>query len=52
MVGFFETGRYSAFVWSAYGLTVLGIGFAIASTVRAYRRAKERLKSFEGQQSR
>jgi heme exporter protein CcmD len=43
----FEMGRYAAFVWPAYGITLVGIACAIAFTLRAYRRAKKRLASLE-----
>jgi len=52
MSDFFDMGRYAVFVWSAYGLTALGIGAAIAVTMRAYHRAKEHLASLEVRQVR
>jgi heme exporter protein D len=42
-----DMGGYGAFVWPAYGVTALGLGFAIAVTLRAYRRAKARLAVLE-----
>ncbi len=42
-------GGYAAFVWPAYGVTVLGLGIAIAMTLRAYGRAKARLAALEKQ---
>ena len=42
-------GGYAAFVWPAYGVTVLGLGIAIAMTLRAYERAKARLAALEKQ---
>jgi heme exporter protein D len=42
-------GGYAAFVWPAYGVTVLGLGIAIALTLRAYARAKARLAALEKQ---
>jgi heme exporter protein D len=47
MALFFDMGKYAAFVWPAYGVSVLGIVSAIVLTMRAYRRAKARLQSFE-----
>jgi len=44
-----EMGGYAAFVWPAYGVTVLGLGIAIAFTWRAYTRAKLRLEGLEKQ---
>jgi heme exporter protein CcmD len=37
---FLQMGGYAAFVWPAYGVTVLGLGGAVALTLRAYFRAK------------
>ena len=42
-------GGYAAFVWPAYGVTVLGLGAAVAMTLRAYARAKARLAALEKQ---
>lgn len=42
-------GSYAAFVWPAYGVTVLGLGAAVAMTLRAYARAKARLAALEKQ---
>src|SRR3954454_1788898 len=47
MALFFDMGKYAAFAWPAYGVSVLGIVSAIVLTMRAYRRAKARLQSFE-----
>ncbi|HEX4157481.1 MAG TPA: heme exporter protein CcmD [Rhizomicrobium sp.] len=40
MMHFLEMGGYGAFVWPAYGVTVLGLGGAGLLTLRAYFRAK------------
>ncbi|HEY3639060.1 MAG TPA: heme exporter protein CcmD [Rhizomicrobium sp.] len=40
MTQFLDMGGYAPFVWSAYGVTVLGLGAAIIITLRAYARAK------------
>ena len=42
-------GGYAAFVWPAYGVTVLGLGAAVAMTLRAYARARARLAALEKQ---
>ena len=42
-----DMGGYGAFVWPAYGITVLAPAIAIALTLRAYRRAKDRLAKLE-----
>ena len=47
MSGFFEMGKYAAFVWPAYGVSVAGIAAAIALTLSAYRRAKKKLAALE-----
>jgi heme exporter protein CcmD len=44
-------GGYAAFVWPAYGVTGLGIGLAIALTLAAYNRAKQRLADLETQKN-
>ena len=45
--GFFAMGGYAAFVWPAYGVTLVGIVAAIALSLRAYGRAKSQLKALE-----
>jgi heme exporter protein D len=40
---FLDMGGYAAFVWPAYGATLLSLGAAIALTLRAYARAKAQL---------
>lgn len=47
MSHFFAMGGYAAFVWPAYGLSFLGIGGAMALTMRAYAKAKSLLDSAE-----
>jgi heme exporter protein CcmD len=42
-----DMGGYGAFVWPAYGVTLLALSVAIAITLRAYRRAKDRLAKLE-----
>jgi heme exporter protein D len=44
---FLAMGGYAAFVWPAYGASVLGLGAAIALTIRAYSRAKASLAALE-----
>jgi heme exporter protein CcmD len=40
-------GKYAAYVWPAYGASVLGIGGAIIWTLKSYRSAKQRLREAE-----
>lgn len=40
MTQFLEMGGYAAFVWPAYGVTLLGLGAAVVLTLRAYLRAQ------------
>ena len=47
MNAFFAMGKYAAFVWPAYGVSVVGIGAAIALTLSAYARAKRKLAALE-----
>jgi heme exporter protein D len=47
MSSFFEMGKYAAFVWPAYGISVVGIAGAAVLTLRAYYRAKARLTAIE-----
>ena len=39
----FAWGRYGAYVWPAYGITLAGIGAAVLLAWHSYRRAKARL---------
>jgi len=48
MEAFFAMGKYAAFVWPAYGVSLLGLGLAVAFTLSAYARAKRRLAALEG----
>lgn len=43
MSHFLAMGGYAAFVWPAYGVSVIGLVAASVLTLRAYRRAKARL---------
>jgi heme exporter protein D len=47
MTGVFAMGGYAAFVWPAYGITLLLLGGAGALTWRAYRRARAQLAALE-----
>jgi heme exporter protein D len=47
MSAFFDMGKYAAFVWPAYGVSVVGIGAAIVLTLSAYGRAKRKLAALE-----
>jgi heme exporter protein CcmD len=47
MSGFFEMGKYAAYVWPAYGVSVLGLAAAIALTLSAHGRAKKKLAALE-----
>ena len=38
---------YAEYVWPAYGVSALLLGFAAAQTLRAYARAKARLRALE-----
>jgi heme exporter protein D len=42
-----DMGGYAAFVWPAYGVSVIGLTTAIVLTWRAYARAKARLAQLE-----
>jgi heme exporter protein CcmD len=37
---FLAMGGYAAFVWPAYGVTLIGLGTVVAATLRSYARAK------------
>ena len=47
MSAFFAMGGYAAFVWPAYGVSVVVLGGAIIGTWRAYAGAKARLAALE-----
>lgn len=46
---FFSMGGYEAFVWPAYGVTLLALGLAIAATLSAYARARRALRGLESE---
>lgn len=43
MSDFLSQGGYGFYVWSAYAVSVLGVGYLIASTLAAWRKAKRAL---------
>jgi heme exporter protein CcmD len=47
MEAFFAMGKYAAYVWPAYGVSLAGLGLAIILTLSAYTRAKKRLATLE-----
>ena len=47
MSHFLAMGGYGAYVWPAYGVSLLGIACAIGLTLRAYARAKAVLARIE-----
>ena len=47
MSGLLNMGGYAAFVWPAYGASVLLLGAAIVLTWRAYARARAQLAALE-----
>jgi heme exporter protein CcmD len=50
MEAFLAMGKYAAYVWPAYGVSLLGIGLAVVFTWTAYARAKRRLADLEAGQ--
>jgi heme exporter protein D len=47
MSDFWNMGGYAAFIWPAYGVSLLGLAGATIWTVTAWRRAKARLAALE-----
>jgi heme exporter protein D len=47
MAGYFAMGGYAAFVWSAYGITVLVLAALALVSVTAERRTRTRLAAIE-----
>ena len=47
MAHFFAMGGYAAFVWPAYGVSLVGVGAMIWLTLRDYAQAKRRLAQLE-----
>lgn len=47
MSAFLAMGGYAAFVWPAYGASLLLLGAAVVTTLRAYARAKAQLAALE-----
>jgi heme exporter protein CcmD len=50
MEAFFAMGKYAAYVWPAYGVSLLGLGLAVVFTLTAYARAKRHLDALEADQ--
>lgn len=47
MAHFFAMGGYAAFVWPAYGVSLVGVAGVVIFTLRGYGRAKRRLAELE-----
>lgn len=47
MAHFFAMGGYAAFVWPAYGASLIGLAAMIWSTLRSYSRAKRQLAELQ-----
>ena len=47
MTEFLAQGGYAAFVWPAYGVSVIGIIVAVVFVWRSYRQSKARLAALE-----
>jgi heme exporter protein D len=47
MSAFFAMGGYGAYIWPAYGVSVLLLGAAIVMTWRAYAKARAQLAALE-----
>jgi heme exporter protein CcmD len=52
MSAFFAMGGYGAYVWPAYGISLVSLAVAIGLTLRSYRRAKALLAATEEDDSR
>ena len=49
---FFSMGGYAAFVWPAYGATLVALLLAIGATLLRYGRARKTLNRLEGKERR
>jgi heme exporter protein D len=47
MADYFAMGGYAAFVWPAYGITVLALVYVTVSSLRALRNAEHRAAAFD-----
>ena len=47
MTGFWQMGGYAAFVWSAYGVSALGLAGAAIWALAGWRAAKKRIQQLE-----
>ena len=47
MSAFFAMGGYGAYIWPAYGVSLLLLGAAVVMTWRAYARARAQLAALE-----
>jgi heme exporter protein D len=52
MTHFFAMGGYAAFVWPAYGISLIGLAAAVLVTLRSYARAKAIIAEIEGEDRR
>ena len=43
----FETGKYAAYIWPAYGVTLLGFGWMILDTLGSARRWRRKADQLE-----
>ena len=47
MSDFLAQGGYALYVWSAYAISAVGVGFLIAQTLTAWRKAKRALAALQ-----
>jgi heme exporter protein CcmD len=47
MSDFLSQGGHGFYVWSAYAVSALGVGFLIASTLAAWRKARRALAALQ-----
>ena len=52
MSTFLAMGGYAAYVWPAYGISLLGLSGAVVLTLRGYRRAKALMAEAESEATR
>ena len=47
MTDYFAMGGYAAFVWPAYGVSILGLGYMLISSLRSLRQAERRAAAYD-----
>jgi heme exporter protein D len=47
MADYFAMGGYAAFVWPAYGVTIVGLAYMLVASLRSLRQAERRAAAYD-----